>query len=125
MNNLILFEISKYVCAPTGIKNIDDARNSKDSIERDRAFAKDLLAKRINHRPSIVELETRNIMKREELSFEHIHEILNGIDFKKNKPGKIAPSIAGRVSKLNFALKKKILVQKLGLNEIEQFLNRK
>lgn len=120
MNSDLLFEISKFIDAPVGIPGIQEAMASEELRRRNRIDIQDFLNKKLGDRPAREELEYRNIIKKDSLSFSRIHEMLNRINFTTVRRCKIAPSIAGKVSKLDFYLKKKILINKLGIEEYER-----
>lgn len=119
INNNILFEISKYIDTETDVGIVQQALSSTEASSRRRQQLRGLLESRLTARPSIGELETRNIIKKNFLSFRKIHEVLNGINFRMRDENRIAPSIAQKGSKVDFCIKKKLMIHKLGLEDLE------
>lgn len=119
MNSDILFEISKYLEKRTGIPQLDRAYESSEVLRQGRENAWAYLNKKLQSRPSKIELEGRNIIKSEVVDFDYVHSVLEGINFRENS-NKVSPRIANVASKINFGLKRKMIIQKLGLNHLER-----
>lgn len=120
MDNNLLFEVSKFIDTPVGISKVQEAVRSREQVKRNRIHVHDYLDKKLRNRPTTTELESKNILRYEVLSFNKIHEVLNKIDFSTNKERRISPTIANKISKLDFQLRRKILINKLGLEEFER-----
>lgn len=116
MNNDILFEISKYINKTTSVLQIDDAWNSLETKAQHRANTSLYLEQKLKNRPTLIELESRNIIKRETLNFNFIHDSLSKIDFKKENSNS-SSVICNIAKKLEFFIKKKAISEKLGLNQ--------
>lgn len=116
MNNDLLFEIAKYLEKKTGIDILDQAYDSEEVLKQSRENASSFLNKKLQTRPSKKELEGKNIIRREILDFDYVHSILERINFKENDT-KISPRIANLASKIDFDLKRKMIIQRLGLDK--------
>lgn len=119
MNSDILFEISKYLEKKTGIPPLDRAYESSEVLRLGRENAWAYLNKKLKSRPSKTELEGKNIIKSESIDFDYVHSVLEGINFRENN-SRISPRIANVASKIDFNLKRKMIIQKLGLNHLEK-----
>lgn len=116
MNNDILFTVSKY-CARKSNTKIDQAFVSAEIKKYTKDNIKEYLNNKLSNRPSKEELESKNIIKKDFLNFSTVHEILEKIPFKTFTNG-ISPRIANIANKINFCIKRKIMIQKLGLNKL-------
>lgn len=121
MNNDVLFEVVKYVDAPPSKERIQQVRDSPESLRRNFIANRDIIGKKLLNRPTLEELKDRNIIKRNQLSFSHIHDMLNKINFESSKKPHISPWIASRVCNLDFKLRKKMIISKLGLQKVDKY----
>lgn len=119
MNSDIIFEISKYADQPCG-EWLEEVLNTPAAHWRSRMHAINKLEKHIKTRPTIDELFKRNIIKKEEISFSAIHDVLCTVRFGEKQSSGIAPSIAARAKGLDFYFKRRILIKKLGIDKIER-----
>lgn len=125
MDSNILFELSKYIDGDSEESPLSQAHNSPESKRRKREHVRDYLEKRLGKRPSVSDLERRNIMQKDPLSFRRIHEMLSTINFSARPRGRqVAPSIASRAKRLDFCIKRRIIVEKLGLRDMENMYGR-
>jgi len=86
------------------------------------------LEKKLARRPTYSNLLSKNIIKAEDtqqLSFNKLHEFLNHIVIVPMRSTQIAPKIAERVKKLDFYLKKKLLINKLEIDDYERLFKKK
>lgn len=120
MNSDILFEITKYV-EHSGNKYVAQVLYSPETQWRDKLNISRVLENRLLNRPSITELYKRNIIKKDTLSFNEIRKLLvsRHLDRPRNAV-RIAPTIAGRVNRLDFYFKRRIMINKLGIDEYEK-----
>lgn len=116
MNSDLLLEVSKYVDRTTGIKALDVAYESTENLKQHRKNASGVLSGKLTSRPTQEELEKRNILRKEVKSFDYIHSVLESIDFREGAP-RISPRIASLAKKLDFELKRKMIIRKLGLDK--------
>lgn len=122
MNNNLLLELSKYLDGKCGIEKIDNAVESRDVAYLRRKHISSFLENRIGSRKTYEDLKNRNILKSDSFRFAEIHEILSRISFAPQKGKKVAPSIASQIKKLDFYLRKKVIIHKLGLEDYEKEL---
>jgi len=115
MNNDLIFEISKYLEKKTGILPVDQAYDSEEALKLSRKNASAFLNKKLISRPSKKELERKNIIRKEILNFDYVHSVLEKITFRENDR-KISPRIANIASKIDFDLKRKMIIHRLGLD---------
>lgn len=115
MSNDIVFEVAKYLEKKTGIKKLDEAFDSPELLKCKMNYSSDSLEKKLNSRPTIEDLKNKNIIRTEPTNFDYIHTVLETIHFKENS-SRISPKIAGVVKKLDFKLKKSLIIRKLNLN---------
>lgn len=125
MDNDILAEVAKYIEGETAVGRVDNFVKNQNLQEIKRKFISEKLTKKLISRPSVEYLESVNILQKDRLQFSEIHEMLGKIAFSASKEEKISPRIAGTVKKLDFYIKKKIIVHKLGIDDLEQFCNKK
>lgn len=119
MNSDIAFEISKYLDRRTGIPSLDCAYESSEVLRQGKENAWTYLNKKLGSRPSKIELEGRNIIRCEVIDFDYVHTVLRSISFKESN-SKVSPRIANMASKIDFSLKRKMIIQKLGLSHLER-----
>lgn len=115
MNSDILFEISKYLERPVGIKALDQAYESPEVLKQCRQNVSEFLNRKLKTRPTKNDLERKNIIRRYILDFDYIHTVLESIDFRESEP-KISPRIANVAKKIDFEIKRKMIIRKLGLD---------
>lgn len=119
MNSDIAFEVSKYLGRKTGISSLDCAYESSEVLRQSRANALAYLNRKLGSRPSKTELENKNIIREEAIDFDYVHTVLGSINFKESST-KVSPRIANVASKIDFSLKRKMIIQRLGLNGLEK-----
>ena len=125
MDSSILFEVGKYLHSSSQILNIENSPNADEIYKYRKKLLIDYLDRKLANRPKIEEMYNRNILKREITTFFPIHQLLNKINFSsRNMEYYISPSIANRARKLDFELRRKFIIFKLGIRELEM-LNRK
>lgn len=113
MNNDIIFSASKYITRNTNTI-IDQAMNSPEIKKFTKNNIKKYLNIKLANRPTIKKLEERNIIKKDFINFSAVHEVLEKISFKKHR-NNVSPRIANIARKIDFGIKKKIMIQKLNL----------
>lgn len=116
MNNDISFEIAKYLEKKTGIKRLDEAFESPELLKSKINNSSNSLEKKLTSRPTLEDLKSKNIIRNDSTNFDYIHTVLETINFKENT-SKISPKIAGVVKKLDFKLKRSMIIRKLNLNK--------
>lgn len=116
MNNDLQFEISKYLEKPTGIKSLDQAYESPEVLKQCRKNVSEYLNGKLKTRPEKKELENKNIIRKTTLDFDYIHTVLESIDFRENNQT-ISPRIANIVKKLDFQIKRSMIIRKLKLDK--------
>lgn len=118
MDSNILFEISKYIEAPVNSR-MQEVLESREYSVRNRLYIEEYLNKKLQKRLSYAELKSRNIFREDALCFNKVHEALSQIEFKTENRSKIASGIAGQVKKLDFYLRRRMMITKLGLDDLE------
>ena len=116
MNNDLAFLLSRYIVKKTGNLVIDQAYSSFEVLKLLKEDIKGFLNKKLALRPTKTELESKNIIKKEFVDFKMVHTVLEKIPFRRHQ-NKICPRIANIATKIEFGLKRKILIEKLGLNK--------
>jgi len=116
MNSDILFEISKYLERTTGIQPLDHAYESPEVLKQCRQNVSEYLNRKLKTRPSKADLESKNIIRKCVTDFDYIHAVLESIDFRENE-SRISPRIANLAKKLDFQLKRRMIIRKLGLDK--------
>ncbi|KAM0681335.1 hypothetical protein GINT2_000535 [Glugoides intestinalis] len=114
MNNNILFELSKYLINETGLEPVDEAYRSPEVLKQYKNNVSDFLNSKLCTRPTKKELEMKNIIRKHSLDFDYIHTLLESIDFRDGCR-KISPRIANIAKRIDFNLKRKLIMHKLGL----------
>ncbi|KAI4291634.1 hypothetical protein PAPHI01_0908 [Pancytospora philotis] len=120
MNSDILLEVSKYVEQPVDSPELQEALDSAECSRLKFASIRALLDRKMRERPSIEELQRRNIIKNDQLCIAKIHEMLVRINFKSAQERRIAPGIASRIKSMDYKLKRKLLIKQLGLCNIDK-----
>ena len=115
MNSDVLFEISKYIDSEVENDLLREVVNFRSVREQRRACVARALETKLSSRATVEELRQRNVIKDMGISFEEIHRILSRINFHTREHPGVAPRIAVNMSKIEFHLKKKLIMKQLGL----------
>lgn len=121
MSSDILFEISKYLDDPLCIVQINNSKDKGEVFFHRKQLVVKLLENKLQKRPSFNELVQKNIIRKEMSSFFTIHELLKRINFPElQNAHRISPLIANRAKKLDFEIRRKHMIFKLGIEEAER-----
>lgn len=116
MSNDVVFAIAKYLEKKTGLKKLDQAFESSELLKDKISNSSNSLEKKLHERPSIQDLQNRNILRNVATDFDYIHSVLETIHFKEND-SKISPRIASVVKKLDFKLKRSMIIRRMNLGD--------
>ena len=124
MDSNMLFEIAKYIEAPAG-SGMQAVLESRECAVRNRLHVGECLNRRLLRRPSRAELMSCNILREDALRFDKMHEALSQMEFRTENRSRVASGIAGQVKKLDFYLRRKMMIAKLGIEDLENIYRSK
>ena len=118
MDSDLLLEITKYLDSPLRLPQIERSGHLSEFFTIKKNYIKQLLENKLTNRPTYQELKERNIIKSRPCSFFGIHELLKKITVSRETK-RIAPSIENLARKLEFKLRRRFLIFKLGIEDQE------